>query len=76
MSVRKTVQATAFNPERLMTLLLAPIVSEKATHIADKHNQVDLPRATRRHQGRGQGRGRAACGRTRRSKSSACRSST
>ena len=40
MSVRKTVQATAFNPERLLTLLIAPIVSEKATHIADRHNQV------------------------------------
>ncbi len=36
MSVRKTVPATAFNPERLLTLLLAPIVSEKATHIADR----------------------------------------
>ena len=40
MSVRKTVPATAFNPERLLTLLIAPIVSEKATHIADRHNQV------------------------------------
>ena len=26
--------------ERLMTLLLAPIVSEKGTYIADKHEQV------------------------------------
>jgi large subunit ribosomal protein L23 len=34
------VQATAFNPERLLTLLLAPIVSEKATQIADRRNQV------------------------------------
>ena len=40
MSARKTVQATAFNPERLLTLLIAPIVSEKATYIADRHNQV------------------------------------
>jgi large subunit ribosomal protein L23 len=39
MSARKTVQAN-YNPERLMTMLLAPIVSEKATFIADKHNQV------------------------------------
>ena len=29
-----------FNPERLMTVLLAPVVSEKGTFIADKHNQV------------------------------------
>ena len=29
-----------FNPERLMTLLLAPIVSEKGTFVADKHEQV------------------------------------
>jgi len=28
------------HPERLYHVLLAPIVSEKATHIADKHNQV------------------------------------
>jgi len=40
MSAHKTVQATKLNPERLMTLLLAPIVSEKATSIADKHNQI------------------------------------
>ena len=26
--------------ERLMTVLLAPVISEKATHIADKHEQV------------------------------------
>jgi large subunit ribosomal protein L23 len=29
-----------YNPERLMTVLLAPVVSEKATYIADKHEQV------------------------------------
>lgn len=32
--------APKFNPERLMTLLLAPTISEKATHIADQHEQV------------------------------------
>jgi large subunit ribosomal protein L23 len=31
---------TATNPERLMTLLLAPLVSEKSTMIADKNEQV------------------------------------
>ena len=29
-----------YNAERLMTVLLAPVVSEKATFIADKHSQV------------------------------------
>jgi len=29
-----------FNQERLMTLILAPVISEKGTHIADKHEQV------------------------------------
>jgi large subunit ribosomal protein L23 len=29
-----------FNSERLATVLLAPVVSEKATYIADKHQQV------------------------------------
>ncbi len=29
-----------FNNERLMTVLLAPIVSEKGTFVADKHEQV------------------------------------
>jgi large subunit ribosomal protein L23 len=29
-----------FNNERLMTVLLAPVVSEKGTFIADKHEQV------------------------------------
>ena len=28
------------NEERLMTVLLAPVISEKATQIADKHDQV------------------------------------
>ena len=29
-----------YNNERLMTVLLAPVISEKATQIADKHDQV------------------------------------
>ncbi|MCF8151026.1 MAG: 50S ribosomal protein L23 [Burkholderiaceae bacterium] len=29
-----------FNPERLLQVLVAPQVSEKATFIADKHDQV------------------------------------
>ncbi len=29
-----------FNPERLMQVILAPQISEKATYIAEKHNQV------------------------------------
>ena len=29
-----------YNPERLMTVLLAPVISEKATFIADKHEQA------------------------------------
>jgi large subunit ribosomal protein L23 len=29
-----------YNSERLATLLLAPVVSEKGTYIADKHEQV------------------------------------
>ena len=32
--------ATKYNQERLMTVLLAPVISEKATQIADKHDQV------------------------------------
>ena len=32
--------ARKYNPERLMTVLLAPVVSEKGTFIADKHEQV------------------------------------
>ena len=33
-------QAPKYAQERLMTVLLAPIVSEKATFVADKHDQV------------------------------------
>jgi large subunit ribosomal protein L23 len=29
-----------YKPERLMTVLLAPVVSEKGTYIADKYEQV------------------------------------
>ena len=36
----KIAPAVKFNTERLLTLLLAPVVSEKATQLADKHNQV------------------------------------
>jgi large subunit ribosomal protein L23 len=39
-----------YNNERLMTVLLAPVVSEKGTYIADKHEQVIFridPRATK-----------------------------
>jgi len=43
--------ATAkYNSERLMTVLLAPVVSEKGTYIADKHQQVIfrvMPNATK-----------------------------
>lgn len=30
----------AMNQERLLQILLAPQVSEKATHVADKHEQI------------------------------------
>lgn len=33
-------QATRFNQERLLQVLLAPVISEKGTFIADKHDQV------------------------------------
>ena len=32
--------ATKFDQERLMTVLLAPVISEKATTVADRHDQV------------------------------------
>ncbi|MDR2244894.1 MAG: 50S ribosomal protein L23 [Burkholderiales bacterium] len=31
-----------YNPERLMTLILAPVVSEKSTYLGDARNQVIL----------------------------------
>ncbi|MBA3776633.1 MAG: 50S ribosomal protein L23 [Betaproteobacteria bacterium] len=39
-AVKKDSGVKKYNPERLMTLLLAPVVSEKGTFIADKHEQV------------------------------------
>jgi len=44
------VNAVKYNSERLMTVLLAPVVSEKGTYIADKHQQVIfrvMPNATK-----------------------------
>ena len=44
------MNATKYSAERLMTVLLAPVVSEKGTMIADKHEQVIFrvdPRATK-----------------------------
>ena len=32
--------AKHYNPERLAVVLLAPVISEKATFLADKHEQV------------------------------------
>ena len=29
-----------FNPERLMQMILAPKISEKATYVAEKHNHI------------------------------------
>lgn len=34
------MSAQTFNPERLMQVILVPQISEKATYIAEKHNQV------------------------------------
>lgn len=34
------MSSQAFNQEYLMQVILAPQISEKATHIAEKHNQV------------------------------------
>ena len=34
------MSAQIFSPERLMQVILAPQVSEKATYIAEKHNHV------------------------------------
>ena len=33
-------QGRSFNSERLATVLLAPVISEKGTFVADKHEQV------------------------------------
>ncbi|MDN5753735.1 MAG: 50S ribosomal protein L23 [Nitrosospira sp.] len=34
------MSAQTFNQERLMQVVLAPQISEKATYVAEKHNQV------------------------------------
>ena len=39
-AAKQTTNAT--QSERLMTVLLAPVVSEKSTIVADKHDQVHL----------------------------------
>ena len=36
----QTMSTAKYNAERLATVLLAPVVSEKGTHIADKHEQA------------------------------------
>ena len=36
----KPAAGSGVNEGRLMTVLLAPVVSEKATFVADRHNQV------------------------------------
>jgi len=40
MNLRAHHAPTQFNAERLALVLLAPVVSEKGTYIADKHEQV------------------------------------
>src|SRR5512143_3819642 len=40
MKIRQHVKPKSFAADRLALVLLAPVVSEKGTHIADKHNQV------------------------------------
>ena len=39
-AAEKSAPSPKFDQERLMTVLLAPTISEKATQIADKHAQV------------------------------------
>src|SRR5260221_14181120 len=34
------IKQAVFNPERLMQVLLAPVVSEKSTYVADKNEQA------------------------------------
>jgi len=50
------MSAVQFDEGRLMQVLVAPIVSEKATMVAEKTNAVTFSPA-RRHQTRDQGRG-------------------
>lgn len=40
------MKAVNFNEERLMQVILAPVISEKSTRLADKHEQVVLRVAT------------------------------
>ena len=40
MNAPRTHAPAKYAQERLMTVLLAPVISEKATQIADKHDQV------------------------------------
>lgn len=37
---------SGMNKERLMQVLLAPVISEKSTHVADKHEQIIFKVAT------------------------------
>lgn len=37
---QSAIKPTGFNQERLMQVLLAPVVSEKSTYVADKNEQV------------------------------------
>ena len=43
------------NQERLLKVLVAPVISEKSTMVAEKLNRCLLRRRSRRQQGRGQG---------------------
>ena len=38
--IKPGASSARYNSERLATVLLAPVVSEKGTHIADKHEQA------------------------------------
>jgi large subunit ribosomal protein L23 len=40
MKIRQHVKPKSFATDRLALVLLAPVVSEKGTQIADRHNQV------------------------------------
>ena len=43
------------NQERLLKVLVAPVISEKSTMVAEKLNQACFVVVPRRQQGRGQG---------------------
>jgi len=50
MNIRQHNSPKQFSPERLALVLLAPVVSEKGTYVADKHEPVIfrvLPAATK-----------------------------